>query len=126
GRAQARLQAGRSPARALRGSARRRQETLMLRVIFVIVVFALVTLILMPIQWLAITFNRPLRRRIPVLYHRFVCWLLGIRVRSVGSASDQRPSLIVANHSSWLDISVITAQAPAVFVAKAEIAGWPF
>src|SRR5205807_985485 len=101
-------------------------ETLMLRVIFVIVVFALVTLILMPIQWLAITFKRPLRRRIPVLYHRFVCWLLGIRVRSVGSASDQRPLLIVANHSSWLDISVITAQAPVVFVAKAEIARWPF
>ena len=55
----------------------------MLRVIFVIVVFALVTLILMPLQWLAITFKRPLRRRIPVLYHRLVCWLLGIRVRGV-------------------------------------------
>ena len=98
----------------------------MLRVIVVVVIFALVTLVLMPIQWLAITLKRPLRRRIPVLYHRFVCWLLGIRVRRIGTPVDRRPLLIVANHSSWLDISVITAQAPVVFVAKAEIARWPF
>jgi len=98
----------------------------MLRVIFVVVVFAIVTLVLIPVQWLAVALRRPLRRRIPVLYHRFVCRLLGIRVRRVGAPVDQRPLLIVANHSSWLDISVITAQAPVVFVAKAEIARWPF
>ena len=51
-RPQARLQAGRSPARALRGAARRREaQTLMLRLIVVVVVFALVTLPLMPVQW---------------------------------------------------------------------------
>ena len=48
--------------------------------------------------------------------------LLGIRVRLTGAAIDTRPLLIVANHSSWLDISVITSLAPVVFVAKAEIA----
>src|SRR5947207_11399692 len=98
----------------------------MLRTALVLLVFALVTLVLIPVQWLAVALKRPLRRRIPVLYHRFVCWLLGIRVRRVGAPVDQRPLLIVANHSSWLDISVITAQAPVVFVAKAEIARWPF
>src|SRR3954470_6276900 len=98
----------------------------MLRVIFVLVVFAAVTLVLIPLQWLAVALKRPLRRRIPVLYHRFVCRLLGIRVRAAGAPISQRPLLIVANHSSWLDISVITAQAPVVFVAKAEIARWPF
>ena len=98
----------------------------MLRAAVVVVVFAVVTLTLMPIQWLAIALRRPLRRRIPVLYHRFVCRLLGIRVRCTGAPVDRRPLLIVANHSSWLDISVITAQAPVVFVAKAEIARWPF
>ena len=92
----------------------------MLRVIVVVAVFALVTLPLMPVQWLAIALKRPLRRRIPVFYHRFVCRLLGIRVRCVGAPVDQRPLLIVANHSSWLDISVITACAPVVFVAKAR------
>ena len=44
----------------------------MLRVIFVVVVFAIVTLVLIPVQWLAVALRRPLRRRIPVLYHRFL------------------------------------------------------
>jgi 1-acyl-sn-glycerol-3-phosphate acyltransferase len=98
----------------------------MLRVVTVLVVFALVTLPLMPVQWLAVALKRPLRRRIPVLYHRFVCRLLGVRVRCTGAPVASRPLLIVANHSSWLDISIITACAPVVFVAKAEIARWPF
>jgi len=98
----------------------------MSRVLLVLVAFALVTLVLIPIQWLAVALKRPLRRRIPVLYHRFVCRLLGVRVRTSGAPVEQRPLLIVANHSSWLDISVITAEAPVVFVAKAEIARWPF
>jgi 1-acyl-sn-glycerol-3-phosphate acyltransferase len=97
-----------------------------MRLIVVLAVFALVTLPLMPVQWLAIASKRPLRRRIPVFYHRFICRLLGIRVRSTGAPVDARPLLIVANHSSWLDISIITARAPVVFVAKSEIARWPF
>ena len=97
-----------------------------MRLIFVVVVFTLVTLPLMPLQWLAVALKRPLRRRIPVFYHRFLCRLLGIRVRVTGAPVDGRPLLIVANHSSWLDISIITAQAPVVFVAKSEIARWPF
>jgi lyso-ornithine lipid O-acyltransferase len=98
----------------------------MLRVIVVVAVFALVTLPLMPLQWAAIALKRPLRRRLPVLYHRFVCRLLGIRVRCTGAPVGTRPLLIVANHASWLDISIITSLAPVVFVAKAEIARWPF
>ncbi|HKS64086.1 MAG TPA: lysophospholipid acyltransferase family protein [Xanthobacteraceae bacterium] len=96
-----------------------------MRLIVVVVAFALVTLPLMPLQWLAVALKSPLRRRIPVFYHRFVCRLLGIRVRVTGAPMDRRPLLIVANHSSWLDISIITAQAPVVFVAKSEIATWP-
>jgi len=35
-----------------------------------------------------------------------------------------RPSAIVANHGSWLDIFVLNACARIYFVAKAEVAGW--
>src|SRR5436190_22290062 len=98
----------------------------MLRTALVVIVFALVTSVWMPVQWLAVAVKRPLRRRIPVLYHRFVCRLLGVRVRMSGTPVDARPLLIVANHSSWLDISIITSLAPVVFVAKSEIARWPF
>lgn len=96
-----------------------------MRLILVVAVFALVTLPLMPLQWLAVAMKSPLRRRIPVFYHRFLCRLLGIRVRVTGAPVEDRPLLIVANHASWLDITVITAQAPVVFVAKSEIASWP-
>jgi 1-acyl-sn-glycerol-3-phosphate acyltransferase len=34
--------------------------------------------------------------------------------------------LIVANHVSWLDIFVLLAHQPARFVAKSELARWPF
>lgn len=33
--------------------------------------------------------------------------------------------ILVANHSSWLDIFVLNASAPLYFVSKAEVAGWP-
>jgi len=98
----------------------------MLRTAFVLTVFALVTVALIPVQWLAVALKRPLRRRIPVFYHRFVRRLLGVRVRTSGAPVTDRPLLIVANHSSWLDISIITSLAPVVFVAKSEIARWPF
>ena len=98
----------------------------MLRSAFVLTVFALVTAVLMPVQWVAVALKRPLRRRLPVFYHRFVCRLVGVRVRAAGAPVRDRPLLIVANHSSWLDISIITSLAPVVFVAKSEIARWPF
>ena len=97
-----------------------------MRLIVVVALFVLATLPLMPLQWLSITLKSRLCRAIPVLYHRFLLALLGIRVRRTGAPTGQRPLRIVANHCSWLDISIITAQAPVVFVAKSEIARWPF
>lgn len=66
-----------------------------------------------------------MRRRIPTFYHRLICRVLGIRVITIGRPMDGHPLLIVANHTSWLDISVITAVAPVVFIAKREVATWP-
>ena len=34
--------------------------------------------------------------------------------------------LVVANHLSYLDILIISAEMPCFFVAKMEIGGWPF
>lgn len=98
----------------------------MLRSVAVIAAVVVLTLPLMPVQWLAVRFGHPLQRRIPVLYHRMMCRLLDIRVRVVGKPIDQHPVLIVSNHSSWLDIVVITSLAPVVFIAKREVATWPF
>ena len=83
------------------------------------------TLVLLPFQLLAVRFQWPMRRRIPTVYHDLVCRILGVRIRTVGRRADFAPLLIVANHASWLDISVITAAAPVVFVAKREVSKWP-
>lgn len=85
----------------------------------------LLTLVLLPFQLMAVRFEWPLRRRIPTFYHRLICRILGIRITTIGRRADAAPLLIVSNHVSWLDISVVTAVAPVVFVAKREVAAWP-
>jgi 1-acyl-sn-glycerol-3-phosphate acyltransferase len=74
---------------------------------------------------IGIAFRLPLQRSIPYVYHRILSALLGVRIRVIGKRSPDFPLLILANHASWLDIVVITALTPAVFVAKKEVAGWP-
>jgi lyso-ornithine lipid O-acyltransferase len=90
----------------------------MLRIVFVFTAVGAITLALLPVQAVAVRLGLPLRRRIPVRFHRMVCALLGIRVREIGRRMHEHPLLIVANHCSWLDIPVITSVAPVVFVAK--------
>jgi 1-acyl-sn-glycerol-3-phosphate acyltransferase len=97
----------------------------MLRLVAVVGTLTAITLALMPLQMLALRFEWPLCRRIPVLYHRIVCALLGVRIREVGARLAEGHLLIAANHVSWLDIPVLTTRAPMVFVAKREVGTWP-
>jgi 1-acyl-sn-glycerol-3-phosphate acyltransferase len=97
----------------------------MIRCFFVIVAIAILTLVLLPFQLIGIAFRLPMQRGIPYIYHRILCALIGVRIRETGKRSPDFPLLILANHASWLDIVVITALTPAVFVAKKEVAGWP-
>jgi lyso-ornithine lipid O-acyltransferase len=97
----------------------------MLRPPLVAAALVAMTLILIPFQWISIVLRAPTRRLIPVGYHRAVCALLGIRIRVIGQRTRAQPLLLVANHSSWLDVPVLTAVAPVVFVAKREVASWP-
>lgn len=49
---------------------------------------------------------------------------LGIRLHTSGPIGPQ-PALVVGNHQSWLDIAVLAATKPVIFVSKAEVANWP-
>lgn len=49
--------------------------------------------------------------------------VLGVRTREQGSAA--RGAFIAANHLGYLDILVLSALTPVVFVAKREVRGWP-
>ncbi len=88
--------------------------------------FALLTLPLMPVQALLLRTSRRGARVFPHWYHRQLCRLLGIRLHIEGAIERDRPVLVVANHSSWLDIPVLSAVAPVSFIAKKEVGGWPF
>jgi lyso-ornithine lipid O-acyltransferase len=98
-----------------------------LRGAFRLLSYLLLTLSLLPIHLLALTLRaRPVVRWLPVIYHRMVCVILGIKVRVNGERSTVTPTLYVCNHVSYLDIEVLGARIPGSFVAKAEVATWPF
>lgn len=50
--------------------------------------------------------------------------ILGIHVRTQGRASET-PCLIVGNHFSYLDIPLMMAVTPTVYVAKKQLESWP-
>ncbi|MBV9064364.1 MAG: 1-acyl-sn-glycerol-3-phosphate acyltransferase [Methylobacteriaceae bacterium] len=97
-----------------------------LRGILALAGFALLVLFALPLQWLARRCNWPLQHRLPLLFCRVTCGLLGIRPRFHGRTSGRSPHMIVPNHVSWTDVLVLGCrQAPLRFVAKSEVAGWP-
>ncbi len=97
----------------------------MIRCFYVAIVMAVVALILLPFQLAGILLNNRLQRIVPNLFHRAACAVIGIRINQVGERTRESPVLILSNHASWLDIIVLGAIAPVVFVAKSEVANWP-
>jgi len=92
----------------------------------IITVFLLVTVAGIPYQSLALRFGWKSRKTFPNAYHRFMARLFGVRIKMIGNPLTGEGVLIVANHTSWLDIIVFSALGHVSFVAKAEVASWPF
>ncbi|RTL48324.1 MAG: 1-acyl-sn-glycerol-3-phosphate acyltransferase [Bradyrhizobiaceae bacterium] len=97
----------------------------MIRIAFILLALVFLFLVLVPFQIIGIAFDSSLQRSVPVLFHRMACKILGVRIREIGERTQDRPALILSNHASWLDISVLGAVAPLVFVSKSEVANWP-
>ena len=83
------------------------------------------TLLLLPLQLVLLLLRHPLATTLPVRYHRGVGRILGLDVRVLGTRAAGRSVLYVVNHSSWLDIVVLSTVLPGRFVAKKEVAKWP-
>lgn len=96
-----------------------------MRAWLVLVPVVLVTAIGIPLQWLSVALKLPSRRWIPLIYHRLLLGMIGVRVRMVGEPAAARPLILVSNHVSWLDIPVLGSRFPLGFIAKSEVAGWP-
>jgi lyso-ornithine lipid O-acyltransferase len=88
--------------------------------------FVLLTLPLMPLQALFILVWPNMARVFPHHYHKIACRILGFRTVVTGELPRNGQCLIVSNHVSWIDIVVLSAVSPLSFVAKREVAQWPF
>ena len=86
-------------------------------------------IVFLPIQFVALVLARfgilwP-SGIIPLLFHRWVLKISGIRLKVDGRFVQHRPLLIASNHVSWLDIVVLGAVAKLSFIAKSEVLSWP-
>lgn len=93
--------------------------------VFRLAIYALVTLVLTPVQILILLAAPRFWWALPHAYHKLCCRIMGLKVRVVGQAAATRPTLFVSNHVSYLDIPVLGSVLPVSFVAKAEVAQWP-
>jgi 1-acyl-sn-glycerol-3-phosphate acyltransferase len=96
-----------------------------LRLVRLAVYFAW-TVSLMPMQIIGLLLRRRWASTLPVFYHRWCCRILGFRIRVIGAPTTKRPALFAANHVSYTDITVLGSIIPGSFIAKAEVANWPF
>jgi 1-acyl-sn-glycerol-3-phosphate acyltransferase len=90
--------------------------------------FALLTLLLVPVQMALLLLGRGASARLPVFYHRRLLRLLKVRVHTDPAhlrARASGPVLILSNHISWLDIVVLSSVMPVSFIAKSEVRDWP-
>jgi lyso-ornithine lipid O-acyltransferase len=87
--------------------------------------FVTLTLLLMPIQRLALTLNGSLAANLPRWYHGWSCRIFGMNIVVRGTPSPTHPTLFVSNHSSYFDIQVLGSLFNCSFIAKADMISWP-
>ena len=98
----------------------------LLRAIASIIALAAVSAVLIPLQYLAMALGSDrMMSALPWYWHRAATRIIGLRIVQRGVPSDRRPLLILSNHVSWLDITVIGSLMPLSFIAKAEVRRWP-
>lgn len=91
-------------------------------------VFATLTLVLLPFQFLVLAIPGGKGRAgyvLPNLWHIIICRAFGIKVEILGTPYRRSQTVFVSNHISYLDIPAIGSVLPASFVAKKDVAGWP-
>lgn len=96
-----------------------------IRTAVVLFMVAVVTLVLAPLVRLGLATG--LWRGKPLLraWHRAIAMALGLRIQVHGALASDRPLLVVSNHVSWTDITVLGSIADVCFIAKSEMSGWP-
>ena len=87
-------------------------------IVLKIITLGLIALPAIPLQWLFVRFNLKFQTTLPVLFHRYAAFIIGLRIHVVGAPVKNRPLMLVSNHVSWLDIVALGAVCPVSFIAK--------
>ncbi|EIM29253.1 lysophospholipid acyltransferase family protein [Microvirga lotononidis] len=91
-----------------------------------LLLLGLCSLVLVPLQMLAFRFGwSSMLPVLPMWFHRILMRLFNVRVIERGTPPGSAPTIVLANHVSWLDIPVIGSLHPLSFIAKSEIETWP-
>lgn len=91
--------------------------------------FVGLVVVLVPVYFIMRAVGRPEAKTLPMFFHASLSRLLGFRIRVHGhraGTDGASPVLFVCNHSSYLDIPVLGSVIQGSFVAKSEVASWPF
>jgi 1-acyl-sn-glycerol-3-phosphate acyltransferase len=97
-----------------------------IRAAVILFIFVTATVAGIPWQSSALRFKLARRKTFPNRYHRWLCKLFGFRITVIGKPIQDRGVLMVANHTSYWDILILSGTARVSFVAKKEVGTWPF
>lgn len=65
------------------------------------------------------------RRAVQVRFCLVLRWLIGLKVELVGEINGAGVTVFCANHVSYLDILVLSADIEGIYIAKSEVRSWP-
>lgn len=77
------------------------------------------------VRWLNDDLGLSLRSFVTRRWAKIAMWILGVRI-TVKGTPPKPPFMLVSNHLSYIDIILLFSQIDCVFVAKKELASWPF
>ena len=69
--------------------------------------------------------NLNMKNSMPRLFHQGFLKLLNVKVILHGTLKTNKPGLLISNHASWIDISILSSLTNICFIAKSEVSGWP-
>lgn len=87
--------------------------------------FLVMMLLTLPLVIITRLLPYPIFMRLICFFYGIYLFTLGIRVKVYGEVTRHRPTLFVANHSSYMDIMVLGHVLPSSFVSKDDVRKWP-
>ena len=93
---------------------------------FIKLLFIIINLFILFIPFVILRLlNIGIYKSIPRYFHLIFLKILNIKIKLVGQIYTNKPGLIVSNHASWIDISILSSLTNISFIAKSEVAKWP-